>query len=1278
MTEREFINQLFTEKSTYNYQSQAVDLANSLDTLSDDIYSESERFIYELIQNADDACDDFKKGVEVFFEFTQNFIIISHTGKPFSKDDIRGISGIGTSQKKNNPNQTGYKGIGFKSVFGKSNYVCIKSNNFCFRFDKEYWSGKKMPWQIIPIWTENIYTELKESFSVNYPVSTAIKCSNINKLKEVLLELLNNTQILLFLRNVKKITVNGSTKLVIEKIKSSNSNTVIINKNGSRLNEWIVKEFKISISKEIQQFIKKDDKSPPKLQEAQFTNISLAAQIEGGTLVQIKNNALVFTYLPTKINLGFPFLVNGDFLTNASREGFHEDRFWNKWLFKQVAINLLEWLAELAKNEFFKYQITNLVPERFYTSNQIKLSFNEGLNEGLSKIAFIPSQNNTLLKIHEALIDQTGIHKIIGSKAIIEYYNYKNILRKIPGQIPLVDCLILTPNKLLNLGMKEFTIKDLKDFFNSEIFQKYINIKNNYELIKFLFDKYTDAKYADKNQKNPWREIIKHLPFILSQNEELTAPEAPIYFPNPNFDTALDELNDCFIFIHETILQQIFCNPTVCRWFKQDLHITEPTQQNIIEKTIIPKIKELSDTGEKSLKLVKYLFNAYEKRQLLEEHFNKLSEINLLTNAGTLSSPINTFLYLSDAYKPELPLEKIFVSMPFISENYIDENDNIKIWNLFLTKIGVLDTIKIINFNNSYDYSNLIQIPLFLDYLKYILSQEFIPSNYFNFPNQDKLENFVTATFIEFTTDYNYAKVFWYSFIKSGQKWKEHKTKYWFRNRAFDVPTYFEYFILSRACIPTQTGKCYKANEVIINRQEFKKIGGDFLPILDLDCELPREIEDFLPFKTELTLEDYLHVLTHISECSYEEGEIARLTNRLLLIYEALSKFDRPSEIEQIREWGENNEILAKDYSFYPPRELYYVAINNFEAPANINNFVSLPEGNKKIIELLKLWNIKIIESENFTLKKSGQLIETYELKNRLKSHLPLITLVAIFKYNTEWETQFQRLAEILEKSTFYKAESLCLTFEQNGQVFIQQICQAACKDADFYYTGNWHSPKTLYSLIEKLCKFLEIPLLEKELIVLILESFESALEWLKEQGYDINKIPEEYKYLVQDQSISIVSSNYPRTTSQEERDKETGKIGEKFVYQELKRIFLEKYGALENDIQVTEKGFKLKAVEVIWENQTCESLLSYDFKVIEKQKRIEKTKLSTYEQISYIDAKSTTTSESDGGSIPFYLSPQEWALMLSEANCYYIARVFETRSNNRYIKFIKLEEGKL
>ena len=114
---------------------------------------------------------------------------------------------------------------------------------------------------------------------------------------------------------------------------------VVLFKNDKELSNWIVTTFdKIPIDKDTQLTLMQDEKTPDKLKEAKFTEISFAAKIENGKLKEIKGEeSLIFTYLPTKVSdFEFPFLVNGSFLTNASREGIHEDREWNKWLFKLI------------------------------------------------------------------------------------------------------------------------------------------------------------------------------------------------------------------------------------------------------------------------------------------------------------------------------------------------------------------------------------------------------------------------------------------------------------------------------------------------------------------------------------------------------------------------------------------------------------------------------------------------------------------------------------------------------------------------------------------------------------------------------------------------------------------------------------------------------------------------------------------------------------------------------------------------------------------------------
>lgn len=70
----------------------------SMDVLIDAMYSDSEtHFIWELLQNGDDAGATWLT-LEANNELSQ--VILEHNGRPFTVEDIDGISNIGNSTKK--------------------------------------------------------------------------------------------------------------------------------------------------------------------------------------------------------------------------------------------------------------------------------------------------------------------------------------------------------------------------------------------------------------------------------------------------------------------------------------------------------------------------------------------------------------------------------------------------------------------------------------------------------------------------------------------------------------------------------------------------------------------------------------------------------------------------------------------------------------------------------------------------------------------------------------------------------------------------------------------------------------------------------------------------------------------------------------------------------------------------------------------------------------------------------------------------------------------------
>lgn len=84
--------------------------------------------IFELLQNADDAPG--KERVEFHIDFNGDYFFVMHDGAPFNKDDVEAITSAAESTKRGDSKKTGYKGIGFKSVFTDSTEVWLKSGGY--------------------------------------------------------------------------------------------------------------------------------------------------------------------------------------------------------------------------------------------------------------------------------------------------------------------------------------------------------------------------------------------------------------------------------------------------------------------------------------------------------------------------------------------------------------------------------------------------------------------------------------------------------------------------------------------------------------------------------------------------------------------------------------------------------------------------------------------------------------------------------------------------------------------------------------------------------------------------------------------------------------------------------------------------------------------------------------------------------------------------------------------------------------------------------------------
>ena len=94
------------------------------------LYSDRTHFIFELIQNAEDA-----GATRLSFELSADRLVVRHDGRPFTEADVRGICGVAKSTKSGDLTAIGTFGIGFKAVYAYTQTPSVHSHDEHFRIE---------------------------------------------------------------------------------------------------------------------------------------------------------------------------------------------------------------------------------------------------------------------------------------------------------------------------------------------------------------------------------------------------------------------------------------------------------------------------------------------------------------------------------------------------------------------------------------------------------------------------------------------------------------------------------------------------------------------------------------------------------------------------------------------------------------------------------------------------------------------------------------------------------------------------------------------------------------------------------------------------------------------------------------------------------------------------------------------------------------------------------------------------------------------------------------
>lgn len=174
--------------------------------LATNLYSSDARFLYELIQNAEDNSYDkaISRGEQPYLMFivSPSHISIETNEDGFEEEHVKAICSIGESSKQNVQGYIGEKGIGFKSIFKVAQKVHIQSGPFSFSFTHTQSVDEDGLGMVTPY--DHPFSQLSPGTTTRFTLTPRVDSSFDQRRKD--LEELPKT-FLLFFKKLKKLVI---------------------------------------------------------------------------------------------------------------------------------------------------------------------------------------------------------------------------------------------------------------------------------------------------------------------------------------------------------------------------------------------------------------------------------------------------------------------------------------------------------------------------------------------------------------------------------------------------------------------------------------------------------------------------------------------------------------------------------------------------------------------------------------------------------------------------------------------------------------------------------------------------------------------------------------------------------------------------------------------------------------------------------------------------------------------------------------------------------------
>lgn len=349
-----------------NRESYGTKGAQKSGKLAAGLYDDRTHFIFELLQNAEDALG--RRGErygsrKIVFSLNPARLTLSHFGKPFDEADVRSVCDIAESTK--NESSIGRFGLGFKSVYTVTDLPEIHSGDEDFAIEN-YVFPKRTVRSVRAADETQIVLPLKpEDASAMQDITTGFRQMGPGAL--------------LFLRNIEEINwsvESGASGFYLRNSPEALGDnvhriTVIGQETGKPEvdQNWLVFHREVSSAEGL------------KIGRAEIAFSLVAVKdVPGRWAVQPLAKSPLVVFFPTVVESHLGFLVQGPYRTTPSRDNIPPGDSWNQHLVKETSgllVEAMRWMRDEGMLDVAALRCLPLDPERFPKDSRFAPMFDD-------------------------------------------------------------------------------------------------------------------------------------------------------------------------------------------------------------------------------------------------------------------------------------------------------------------------------------------------------------------------------------------------------------------------------------------------------------------------------------------------------------------------------------------------------------------------------------------------------------------------------------------------------------------------------------------------------------------------------------------------------------------------------------------------------------------------------------------------------------------------------------------------------------------------------------